>query len=284
MDDFFNGLGAALRIFEVGQSPQSFLALVGLAFARLASFIQTAPFFGGAAVSGRVKVATALAFLVIVYPALAADLPPHGAPLPFGVVGFIALLAKEAMVGFTLGFMVSLIFEAIQMAGRFIDTQRGATMSEIFAPQLQLRVSELGQFKLQFAILLFFVAGIHRPFIGALLDSFTLVPALSFPHFTPGWSPQIAFFTNFAADMLAVGLQLAMPGIVALLLIDLFFGVLNRIAPQINVFFLSMPVKAFVGLLVILVALWGYLERYLHHFEVGYKAFAYLLKRLSQAF
>jgi flagellar biosynthetic protein FliR len=284
MDDFFNGLGKILRIFEVGQSPQAFLVLIGLAFARLATFIQTAPFFGGAAVSGRVKAATALALLMIIYPGLAASLPPQGAPLPFGVVGFIALLAKEAMVGFALGFLVSLIFEAIQMAGRFIDSQRGSTMSEVFAPQLQLRVSELGQFKLQFTIVLFFVAGIHRPFIGALLESFTLVPALSFPHFAPGWSPQAAFITNFTAEMLAVGLQLAMPGVIALLLIDVFFGVLNRVAPQINVFFLSMPVKSFVGLLVVLVALWGYLERYLGHFEVGYKAFTYLLQHLSRAF
>src|SRR4030095_8398862 len=100
-------------------------------------------------------------------PTLEAGLPKDG-PLPFGPIGFAALLVKEGFVGFTLGFVASLVFEAIQVAGRGIEFQRGATMAELFAPQLQTRVSELGQFKLQFAIVLFLVIGAHRVFIEAL--------------------------------------------------------------------------------------------------------------------
>src|SRR3712207_4219330 len=92
-----------LRPFETGVNPQLFLVLVGLAFARMLSFLLVVPFFGGAAVPARVKVATATAFVIILYPALEAGVPKD-VPLGFGPVGFIALLAKEALVGFTLGF------------------------------------------------------------------------------------------------------------------------------------------------------------------------------------
>jgi flagellar biosynthetic protein FliR len=280
MDEFLKLLETVLRIFEVGASPQAFLVLVGLAFARLLSFLVVVPFFGGAAVPARVKVATAAAFVVILYPTLEAGLPKEG-PLPFGPVGFAALLVKEAFVGFTLGFVASLVFEGIQVAGRVIDFQRGATMAELFAPQLQTRVSEIGQFKLQFAIVLFLVIGAHRVFIEALLRSFELIPATGFPKLAAGWTPAAAFITHLTGSVLAVGIQLAAPAMIALLLTDLFFGIVNRVAPQINVFFLSLPVKMAVGLIVVLIALPLYKDRYIYYFKEAYKAFEVLIRGLG---
>jgi flagellar biosynthetic protein FliR len=209
MDEFLRLLETVFETFEFGQSPQAFLVLVGLAFARLLAFLVVVPFFGGAAVPARVKVATATAFVVIVYPSLAAGL--KGEALGFGPVGFIGLLAKEAFVGFTLGFVASLVFEAVQVAGRVIDFQRGSTLAELFAPQLQTRVSELGQFKLQLAIVIF----------------------------------------------------------------------LGSVAPQINVFFLSLPVKMVVGLAVVLVSLPLFKERYVYYFKEAYKAFEFMIRALA---
>lgn len=278
MDEFLSLLETMLRTFEVGQNPQAFLVLVGLAFARLLSFLAVVPFFGGAAVPARVKVATAAALVIIVYPALAAAIPPGGARLPFGPVGFVALLAKEALVGFTLGFLASLVFEAIQIAGRIIDFQRGTTMGELFAPQLQLQVSELGQFKLQLALVIFLAIGAHRAFIGAMLESFAYIPALGFPRLAPGWTPLADYIARLSGQMLAAGVQLAAPAMIALLLTELFFGIINRAAPQVNVFFLSMPVKVALGLLVVLLALALYRDRYIYYFNESIRAFEYLLR------
>lgn len=272
-----------LRPFETGTSPQLFLVLVGLAFARMLSFLLVVPFFGGAAVPARVKVATATAFVIILYPSLEAGLP-KGAPLGFGPVGFIALLAKEALVGFTLGFVASLAFEAIQVSGRLIDFQRGSTMAEMFAPQLQTRVSELGQFKLQFAIVVFLSIGAHRFFIEALLRSFEFVPATSFPHFQAGWTPPARVITIMTGGVLSVGVQLAAPAMIALLLTDLFFGIINRVAPQINVFFLSLPVKMFVGVFVVLAALQLYRQVYVEQFKESYRAFLWVIRALGGAY
>jgi flagellar biosynthetic protein FliR len=283
MDEFLKLLETVLRTFDVGQNPQSFLVLVGLAFARMLSFLVVVPFFGGAAVPARVKVATATAFVIILYPSLEAGLPKN-APLGFGPLGFVALLAKESFVGFTLGFVASLVFEAVQVAGRVIDFQRGSTMAEMFAPQLQTRVSELGQFKLQFAIVLFLVIGAHHFFISALLRSFEFIPAFGFPHLQAGWSPAAAFITRLTGGVLAIGVQLAAPAMIALLLTDLFFGIINRVAPQINVFFLSLPVKMMVGLVVVAVALPLFKDRYIYYFGKSYKDFEILIRSLSGAF
>ncbi|MEA2174001.1 MAG: flagellar biosynthesis protein FliR [Blastocatellia bacterium] len=280
MDEFLKLLETVLRAFEVGQSPQAFLVLIGLAFARLLSFLLVVPFFGGAAVPARVKVATATAFVIIVYPSLEAGLPKN-APLGFGPIGFIALLAKEAFVGFTLGFVASLVFEAVQVAGRVIDFQRGSTMSEMFAPQLQTRVSELGQFKLQLAIVIFLLIGAHRAFITSLLQSFEVIPALSFPHIQAGWTPAAIMITKMTGGVLAIGIQLAAPVMIALLLTDLFFGIINRVAPQINVFFLSLPVKMAVGLVVVLIALPLFRDRYIYFFKEAYGAFEALIRALA---
>ena len=91
MEEFLGLLETVLRIFEVNQSPQTFMVLVGLSFARLVSFFSIVPFFGGASVPARVKVATAMSLVVIIYPSLDASVPP-GQTLGFGPLGFIALL------------------------------------------------------------------------------------------------------------------------------------------------------------------------------------------------
>ncbi|HEX8284501.1 MAG TPA: flagellar biosynthetic protein FliR [Pyrinomonadaceae bacterium] len=279
MNDALSILGIVLRVFEVGTSPRTFLLLVGLSFARMVSFLGVVPFFGGAAVPARVKAATAVAFVVVVFPSLAAG-APAGDP-GVGVVEFVALLAKETFVGFTLGFVASLVFEAIQVSGRIIDAQRGSTMSETFAPELQTRVSELGQFKLQFAVVLFLLFGLHHYFIGALLRSFEVIPLTAFPNLSAGWSPAAADIVRLTGEVLTISVRLAAPVIVALLLTDLFFGLVNRVAPQINVFFLSMPVKMLVGLLAVLVALPIYKELYLRYFGEAYKVFEHVIRTLG---
>jgi flagellar biosynthetic protein FliR len=136
----------------------------------------------------------------------------------------------------------------------------------------------LGQFKLQLALVLFLVIGAHRAFLSSLLESFALIPALGFPRLAPGWTSLAADIASFSGQMLAAGVQLAAPVMIALLLTELFFGIVNRAAPQINVFFLSMPVKVALGLLVVLFALSLYSDRYIYYFKESIRAFDYLLR------
>lgn len=284
MQEFLQLLELVLKTFEVGQNPQAFLVLFGLSFARFISFLTIVPFFGGQAVPAQVKVATATALVIITYPSLLAELPIDGAPLGFGPVGFIGMIAKEVFVGFTLGFVASLVFEAVQVAGRLADLQRGSTMSELFAPQLQENVSELGQFKLQLAIVLFLTSGAHLLFIRALVRSYEFIPALKFPKIEAGWTPAAEFLTGITGSVLSIGVQLAVPIVVTLLLTDLFFGLINRVAPQVNVFFLSMPVKMWVGILVVALMLPFLMARFFDYFNESYKVFEYMIQYFGRMY
>jgi flagellar biosynthesis protein FliR len=284
MQEFLQLLEVVLKTFEVGQSPQAFLVLFGLCFARFISFIRVVPFFGGQVVPTQVKVATAMSLVIVTYPALLAELPTDGSPLPFGVVGFVGMIAKEVFVGFTLGFVASLVFEAVQVAGRLADLQRGSSMGELFAPQLQEKVSELGQFKLQLAIVIFLTTGAHRFFISALVRSFLFIPVLKFPHIENGWTPAAQFLTLMTGSVLSIGVQLAVPIIITLLLTDLFFGFINRVAPQVNVFFLSMPVKMWIGIFVLAVMMPYLIERFRDYFDLSYQAFEFMIQYFSRMY
>jgi flagellar biosynthesis protein FliR len=225
-----------------------------------------------------------MSLVIVTYPALLAELPTDGSPLPFGVVGFVGMIAKEVFVGFTLGFVASLVFEAVQVAGRLADLQRGSSMGELFAPQLQEKVSELGQFKLQLAIVIFLTTGAHRFFISALVRSFLFIPVLKFPHIENGWTPAAQFLTLMTGSVLSIGVQLAVPIIITLLLTDLFFGFINRVAPQVNVFFLSMPVKMWIGIFVLAVMMPYLIERFRDYFDLSYQAFEFMIQYFSRMY
>jgi flagellar biosynthetic protein FliR len=281
MDEILKLFDYVLKTFNAGQSPQTFLVLVGLCFARMIAFVNYVPFFGGQTVSGRVKIATSLSFVLIAYPALAAQLPTDGSPLPFGPMGFIILMAKEYFVGFTLAYVAASVFEGIQMAGRFIDIQRGSSMSEVMAPQINEKVSEIGQFQFQFAIVTFFAIGAHRFFIKALIESFYYIPSTTFPHFTEGWSPAAELIAKTTFHAIYIGVQLSLPIVLALLMTDLFFGIVNRVSPQINVFFLSMPVKMGLGAFLFLLLLPSIQEQYLYYFNELMETFEFMIQFLG---
>jgi flagellar biosynthetic protein FliR len=177
-----------------------------------------------------------------------------------------------------------MVFEAVQVAGRIADLQRGSTMSELFAPQLEERVSELGQFKLQLAIVVFLTSGAHLFFIGSLVKSFEFIPVLKFPHIEAGWTPAAEFLTMMTGSVLSLGVQLSVPIVVTLLLTDLFFGLINRVAPQVNVFFLSMPVKMWIGIFVVALMLPFLVERFRFFFEDSFRAFEFMIQYFSKMY
>ena len=93
------------------------------------------------------------------------------------------------------------------------------------------------------------------------MRSFEFIPALKFPQIENGWTPAVEFITLMTASVLSIGIQLAVPIIIVLLLTDLFFGLINRAAPQVNTFFLSLPIKMRIVIFVLTVMLPIIIER-----------------------
>lgn len=279
MNDPIGLLDAILRLLDVQLSVGALLVLGGLVFARMLAFVTVVPFFGGQSVPNQVKVAEAVAFVLLLAPGLSASVPELA--VRGGAFGFAVLIIKEVAVGFTLGFVAALVFEAIQIAGRIIDAQRGAMMGEMLNPMLREQVSELGQFKLQVAVVIFLALGAHRLVIEALFQSFELIPVTDFPKLGAGLSPGLTSVILLTGEMFTLGVRLAAPAMAALLLTDVFFGLVNRVAPQLNVFFLSMPVKMALGIFIVMLSLPVYAEQYQAAFKEALQAFQALMRQLA---
>ena len=232
-----------------------FLVLFGLALARVLMAVYLAPFFGGQSVPGRVRVGMAVIFTIVLLPNL--QPPPAFTISP---LVFVALLAKEALTGAMLGMVCQFVFYGIQMAGVLIDTQRGMNQLTFFAPQLAGPASVLGQLKLQLAIAVFLLAGGHLLFLRALDTTFRQLPLLAFPRIGDG-AAFLDTMARLSANAFVTALQLAAPVMLALLLIDVCFGVLGRIASQIQAHQESQPVKALAGLGVFLLSTGFLLDR-----------------------
>jgi type III secretion protein T len=200
-------------------------------------------------IPGVARRASVLAFACVAIPFIKAGMPPGEPNLwMFGAVAF-----KEALIGFLIGFFAAIPFWIAENVGNFIDNQRGATMGEVYSPINGAQVSTTGIFFTQLVSTLFFVGGAVFLFLGALYKSYAVWPV-----FTVGLS--------FASDapvqvlgaldgMLRTTVVISAPVIIIMFLATLGLGLVNRTAPQLNVFFLSMPVKSALGVAMLIVYL-----------------------------
>lgn len=228
------------------------ILLAALIVARLVAVVQMVPYMGGEAVPQTVKMGLALALTVLVYPAV--WLQGGAMSLPEGTVETALLLSKEIFVGVMFGFVCALAFEAVRIAGQIIDNTAGLTQATTMVPQLPDRVSPTANFLYQLTIVFFFAVGGHRLFLWALCESFVILPPQEFIAFGPQMTDLALTVLRLTADAITLGVLMAFPVVAAILLTNLFLALVNKSAPQINVFFLGMPLKAVLASAVVLLS------------------------------
>ena len=228
---------------------------------RAAGFFFLLPFFSAQVLPAPARFGL---FAVLVLPALpygyeslALLAERHGGMVPGHV--FLALLLKESLVGIAAGFATSLAFRVPGMIGDFVDNQRGTSIAQVFNPAQGDQSSNLGAFLGQVFIVWFLLAGGLHALLALLYESYRLLPPAALaPAFTQeSVDALLAIFT--AALRLVV--VLAAPMVFIMMLADLGLGLANRFAPQLNVFFLAMPIKSVVALFVLVLYLAVVLDR-----------------------
>jgi type III secretory pathway component EscT len=231
----------------------AFLVVFGLALARIVTAISLTPFLGGKPVNTNIKVGLSVVFAAVLLPGFRAQADAvAGGTSP---ITFVALLIKEGMIGMTVGFLVQLVFYAMQTAGALVDTQRGMDQPGLLVPQLQSNASALGQFHSQTALVLFLALNGHLIFLRALARSFDQLPLLSFPHFGAGAAGTALEVAHISGGLFVTALQLGAPMVLTIFLVDVSFGAIGKVAPQVRVSAESMPVKSFAGLAVLFFAI-----------------------------
>ena len=242
-------------------SPDAILSIFFLGLFRIAPIVSLAPFLG-AKLPGGVKMGLAIALTVIFIPEL---IQTSKATFAFDMA-FVAYGFKELFMGFILGFLATIPFYMAQGAGSLIDYMRGASSLQIQDPTLRSQTSVIGVMFNYFLIVIFFNIGGPFYFLDAVFESFRIIPIdqmipMSFFNLDlPFWKTILGLATR----ILAISIQLAAPCIVAILMAEMFLGIANRLAPQVQIVFLGMSLKSLLGL-GLLWAGWFFILKQMSH-------------------
>ena len=218
--------------------PAVTLAALLLGTARATGFVLLAPPFNSKSIPGPVKAAFALALSVLLSTQIAPSLPTPTA-------GYLVVTAvTEVVIGAALGFVVQVLFTAVQMAGDLIDVTGGFSLQQAYDPLAMTQNATIGRLHYLLAIPLLFTSGGHLLIVKGFATSYVGLPV-------GGNVPtdQIAavLMTAFSMMFLAA-LQIAGPMVAVLLLADVALALLSRAAPALNILQLGFPVKIMLTL------------------------------------
>lgn len=220
-----------------------------LFLARFLPIIALAPFFGSRVLPHPVKIMFAISMFFIFFPEL---LILTTSPITFNLKA-VLLMVKEMFIGVLMGFMISLPFMIVQNAGILIDHQRGGASLMVNDPTIQNQSSPLGTMFNYVMIIIFFWIDGPFLFIDTIVTSYEVVPPdqflspLFFDQNLPLWTTLIKILNN----VMVISIRLATPALLMILMTDFFLGIANRLAPQVQITFLGMPLKSLLALLVI---------------------------------
>lgn len=232
---------ATLRI----SLPQILLFL--FIFLRVTAMTLTVPVFDTRNIPATFKVGLCFAITLVLYPITRLDpisTMPSLIPLVIGIAG-------EILIGVIIGYMIRLVFTAIQLAGELVAFQMGFSVANVIDPMSNAQVPVISQMIYMFAILIFLTTNAHHWVIRALVESFTLIPPYGF-HAS---GSLMARFTQAADNLFVTAVRVGAPVIVALLLVSLGLGLVGRTVPQMNVFMVATPVNILIGFLFLSLSL-----------------------------
>lgn len=222
-----------------------------LVVARLSGLFLLAPVFSSRMIPGRIKIMALLVLAFTMTPIVTAGSPTS---LPTDGVHLAVLMLKESLIGLALGFAVSIVFSAVQVAASLIDTSIGFSLANIIDPLNNTQASIFGSFYSMVTTLSFLALNGHHFMLAGFTRSFDLIPVEMMPRFEKMLDNAASIFL----ELFVMAFQIAAPVLITLLLADVVLGVVSRVVPQMNVFFVGIPLKIGVGMLAIIVALPGF--------------------------
>jgi type III secretion protein T len=212
---------------------------------RLAALFVVFPMFAGEVVTGIVRNGVLLSLACVLYPLAAASVPSA----PLSGFAWIFLVFKETFIGLVMGFVVSIFLWVVESVGHLIDFQTGASNSTTFDPLTNTEAGPTSRFLVQLVIVLFLTSGGFLTLLGVIFDSYRVWPVFSF---YPDMSAAVeSFFLRQTDTLMLLTVKLAAPIVMILVVAELGLGLVNRFAPQLNVFSLAMPIKGALAVLML---------------------------------
>jgi len=243
-----------------------------LVFARLIGAFGTMPVFSRKDITNMFKLSLAIwsAFALV-------GTVPLPTELPVSSTIFILMFVTELTIGMILGFVANMLIVAIEFAGNIMDTQAGLSVASMLDPATGRNTPLLSTLLNWVALMIFISVDGHHIVLSTLVKSYQLLPI--------GQSVNLSRTSYeivlMGLEIFKIGTILAAPIILVIFMLDFGFGLLNKIAEQINVFQLSFQVKPTVALLIILSIAPALVDSIMHYFEVIMKMVTELLVMLQ---
>ena len=210
-----------------------------MTFARVSAMVMLMPAIGEMMVPPRVRLVLALAISFVLVP-LAAPNPV----IPEQPLALAALVGREILVGLIIGMAARLVMSALQVAGSTIAMQTGLGFVQAIDPTFGVQGAIIGTFLSLLAVTVIFASGLYVLLFDAIVRSYAV--------FVPGAPIPIGDVTTLVLDTVAasfaLGMQLSAPFLVFGLIFNLGAGVLSKLMPQLQIFFVAMPASIVLGL------------------------------------
>lgn len=220
-----------------------------LVFARMGAILMLLPAIGEGFVPTRIRLSFALAFSLLIGPVIVPQLPPP----PETMSGVAGLVMVEAVTGLMIGAAARLLMMAGAVAGQIIGYQTGLAMAQSFDPSQGQSGALPAQFLNLLFLVLIFATNLHHMLLRAAAGSYELMPAGA----APAWGDAADWALGLFADAFLLGLQLSAPLVAFGLVFYAGLGVMSRLMPQAQIFFIAMPLNILIGFAIFALTLGG---------------------------
>lgn len=215
-------------------------------FIRISSCFMVAPAFGAIFVPARIRIVLAGAVTFVIAPLI----PTPADITPFSAAGVIVTL-QQVIIGIAIGFSLQVLFDAVTLGGQLLANSMGLSFAFNLDPMHGTQTPVLGQLYSMLVMLTFLSLDGHLKLIELLVEGFRSMPVGTSGLGQEGvWSIVV-----WGSQLFSGALSVALPGVTALLIVNIAFGVMSRAAPQLNLFAVGLPISLVFGLVIVVVGL-----------------------------
>ncbi len=223
---------------------------------RVGAALMAMPGFGEVYVPMRIRLGAALAVSAVVAPVVSGSVPP----LPESPFLFAGIFAQETLVGAFIGLAARFSLSALTVAGTIIAQQGGLAAATLFDPGFGQQGTAISSILVAAALAIIFTADIHHLLLRAMADSYTLFP----PNAVVPFGDWAEAFVRWTSNAFLIGVQISAPFLIFGLIINVAMGLVARLMPQMQVFFIAQPLIIAVSLFALAITMSGAMLAFEH--------------------
>jgi flagellar biosynthetic protein FliR len=233
-----------------------------LVFARVGSMIMLLPALGQNGIPARVRLVLALGIALCLAPNVAAQ---YTMTAPTSAIALGLLIGQEATCGILVGAMANIIMSSLQVAGYLIATQTGLAYAQTIDPTQGTQGAIVSSFFSMLGVTIIFATDLHHLAIHAIMGSYSLLP----PGAALPTDDMAELTIRLVSGAFALGFQLAAPFLVFSFAVTIAVGMLARMMPQLQVFFITTPINILIGFMLLMLLLSSMMTMFLDYYATS---------------